>query len=266
MFHQAQGPVLRLRAGLRVTRRGDDQLQVGLHPDDRVVVPDSDDVRGLLRDLAHGVRASRVPTSLAPVVERLSGRGLLVEPDHAAERARRLAGTSVGVVATDPVRATAVRLLAAAGLQVAGRRAAPAVVLHVTTGAEPRRDVLDQWVRDDRPHLTLTTLSGRTRLGPFVVPGRTACLRCVDEHLTDRDPRHPLVLEQHHSPDPGDSLRPDDLQLALAWAVRDLGCWAEGRSPATWSATLELGGDSPALQRWDRHPRCGCAWGDALAG
>ncbi len=266
MPHHDPGPALRLRPGVRVSRRGDGQLQVGLHPDDRAVVPDSDDVRRLLRDLGHGVRTTRVPAPLVAVLEMLRGRGLAVDPDEAGDRARLLAAATVGVVGTDPARATAVRMLAAAGLQVAGRRTLPAVMLHVTTGAEPRRDVLDQWVRDDRPHVTLTSLGGRTRIGPFVVPGRTACLRCVDEHLTDRDPRHPLVLEQHHDPDPADPVRAEDLQLALAWAVRDLAGWAGGRPPVTWSATVELGAEGPGLHRWRRHPRCGCAWGDALAG
>jgi hypothetical protein len=259
-------PTLRLRPGVRVSRRGDGHLQVGLHPGERAVLPDSDDLRRLLRDLGHGVRATRVPDRLAADLDTLRVRGLVEQCGAPGGPTARRHSASVGVSATDTLRATAVRMLAAAGLQVAGRRSRPDVLLHVTTGAEPRRDVLDQWVRDDRPHLTLTTLAGRTRLGPFVVPGHTACLRCVDEHLTDRDPRHPLVLEQHHEPDPRDTGRPEDLQFALAWAVRDLTGWVEERRPTTWSATVELGTGDPTVRSWRRHPRCGCAWGDALAG
>ena len=270
MSHREAGPVtgstLRLRPGIRVSRRGDGQLQVGLHPGHRAVLPDSDDVRGLLRDLGHGVRTAVVPPGLAGVLDTLRARGLVDSADRTRTRTRLLDGAQVGVVATDPVRATAVRMLAAAGLQVAGRRGTPAAVLHVTTGAEPRRADLDHWMREDRPHLTLTALSGQTRLGPFVVPGVTACLRCVDEHLTDRDPRHPLVLEQHHAPDPRDPVAAEDLQLALAWAVRDLTRWLEGSPPVTWSATVEMGGQGPTVRDWCRHPRCGCAWGDVLAG
>ena len=54
------------------------------------------------------------------------------------------------------------------------------------------------------------------------------------------------------------------LLLALAWAARDLGRWVEGDRPTTWSASVELG-EVPRVQSWRRHPRCGCAWGDALA-
>ena len=262
----ALGATLRLRPGIRVSRRGDGHLQVGLHPEQRAVLPDSDDVRRLLRDLAHGVRTAVVPPTLAAALDTLRSRGLVDATEESGVRTRLLGSARVGVVAADPVRTTAVRMLAAAGAQVAGRRGSPTVVLHVTTGAEPRRDALDRWMRDDRPHLVLTSLSGCTRLGPFVVPGLSACLRCVDEHLTDRDPRHPLVLEQHHAPDPRDAVRPEDLQLALAWAVRDLTRWLEGLPPVTWSATVELDGDGYGLRSWTRHPRCGCAWGDALAG
>jgi hypothetical protein len=271
MSHHEAAPVagsatLRLRPGLRVSRRGDGQLQVGLHPGRRAVLPDTEDVRRLLRDLGHGVRTAVVPAALAGPLDTLRARGLLDAPDLAVTRTRLLESARVGVVASDPVRATAVRMLATAGLQVAGRRGAPTVVLHVTTGAEPRRADLDRWVREDRPHLTLTALAGRTTLGPFVVPGVTACLRCVDDHLTDRDPRHPLVLAQHHAPDPRDQVPAEDVQLALAWAVRDLVRWVRGTPPVTWSATVELDDAGPTVRAWGRHPRCGCAWGDVLAG
>ena len=34
-------------------------------------------------------------------------------------------------------------------------------------------------------------------IGPFVVPGETACLRCVDAHCTDADPSWPLLVRQY---------------------------------------------------------------------
>lgn len=263
----ATSPRLRLRAGVRVSRRGDGHLQVGLHPTERVVLPDTDDVRRLLRDLGHGVRgAASVPDPVG-VLDTLHERGLLEASDEAEVRRRLLGSARVGVVSHDAgLRATALRVLGSAGLQVAERAARATVVLHVTTGAEPRRETMDRWMREDRPHLPLTALAGRTRLGPLVVPGLTACVRCVDEHLTDRDPRHPLVLEQHLTPDPRDAAHPHQLQLALAWAVRDLACWVQGQHPVTWSATVELDAGPPRVEDWARHPRCGCAWGDALAG
>lgn len=259
-------PLLRLRPGIRVARRGDGHLQVGLHVDERALLPDTDAVRRLLRDLGHGVRPATLPPDLLPTLDALRSRGLVAAPHESGLRGRLLGSARVGVVAPDPARAAAVRMLAIAGLQLSGRRGSPTVVLHVSTGAELRRSTLDRAMREGRPHLPLTSIGGRTRLGPLVAPGLTACVRCVDEHLTDRDPRHPLVLEQLHAPDPRDDVPPEDLQLALAWAVRDLICWIEGRRPVTWSATVDLGADGPRVHSWDRHPRCGCAWGDLRAG
>ena len=57
------------------------------------------------------------------------------------------------------------------------------------------------------------------------------------------------------------------MQLALAWAVRDLVTYVEGGLPSTWSATVDVRADLTLVRReWTRHPRCGCSWGDALVG
>jgi hypothetical protein len=119
-------------------------------------------------------------------------------------------------------------------------------------------------MRAGEPHLLVSNLDARVRLGPFVVPGMTACLRCVDAHRCDVDPGHALVVEQH-PPQPGEPCDPALMHLALAWAVRDLLTYVEGELPATWSATVGLAADL-AVQRqaWTRHPRCGCSWGEGL--
>jgi bacteriocin biosynthesis cyclodehydratase domain-containing protein len=114
---------------------------------------------------------------------------------------------------------------------------------------------------------------GRAVAGPFVDPGRSACLRCVDAHHTDADPTWPLLVRQHAAatgrpragadvlapPEPVDPLL---ATLALAWAVRDLASWVEGVPPSLLSSTLAL---DPALadvevRTWTRHPGCGCSW------
>ena len=100
-------------------------------------------------------------------------------------------------------------------------------------------------MRADRPHLLVALVDGIVRVGPFVVPGRTACLRCIDAHHTERDPRRSLVLHQYAAsraprigvPDP---VPHDLLDLALVWAVRDLVAWIDGRRPRCWSATVRV--------------------------
>jgi hypothetical protein len=263
--HASRAP-LRLRPGVRVCRRDAGQLQVGLYADRRLVLPDTDPVRRLLHRLGQGLDPARVDPQSVATVGSLLDRDLLETVDAAVVRRRLREAAGVAVVADDPVRAAAVRALAVAGLAPPGPDVLPTVTLLVSTGAEPRREELDHAVRSDRAHLLVTVVAGRARLGPLVVPGLTACVRCVDEHLTDRDPRHPLVLEQHHDPDPDDVPAPEVLQLALGWAVRDLTTWVDGGRPITWSATVELADDGPRTHAWRRHPRCGCAWGDLMAG
>ncbi len=45
-------------------------------------------------------------------------------------------------------------------------------------------------------HLTAAASEAIGVVGPLVVPGRTACLSCVDMARTDRDPAWPLILAQ----------------------------------------------------------------------
>lgn len=253
---------VRLRPGIRVSDRSDTTLQVGLHPGHQLVLPDDPTVRGALALLGHGVEPRRLDPDL---LRRLTAAGLLTDPDHdvARSRARRQAGVEVQAAGAD--RAALLRMLGEAGLPGSGGTAA-AIAVVVTIGAEPRREAVDALVQVDRPHLLVTAVAGRLRVGPFVVPGLTACLRCLDAHLTDRDPRHPLVVEQHLACDPADRPAPAELQLALAWAVRDVVALIGGERPTTWSTSVDLEPDGPVTQRWRRHPGCGCAWGDALAG
>jgi bacteriocin biosynthesis cyclodehydratase domain-containing protein len=134
---------------------------------------------------------------------------------------------------------------------------------------EPARTLLDPWLQRGVPHLVVRLSEGRVLLGPFVDPGRTACLRCLDAHRTDQDPDWPLLVHQYAAqvdrgradgvPEPVD---PALTALAVAWAVRDVATFAEGHRPTTWSATLTLSGRLEELGTvpWLRHPECGCAW------
>lgn len=134
---------------------------------------------------------------------------------------------------------------------------------------EPDREHLDAWMRAAVPHLLLRLVEGRAVLGPFVEPGRTACLRCVDAHHTDVDPSWALLVVQYAAavsrgrvdtlPEPVDPML---ATLAAAWTARELVSHAEGRRPATASTTLRLDPHLTALEthRWLRHPACGCSW------
>jgi hypothetical protein len=242
-----------LRDGLRVVRRDDHHLQLGLDPPDRLVLRD---LPGLLEALTHLDR--RPPDALRGVVDQLVACGWVVD---GAARARSVPDRAPLSLDTDPwLEDSALRTVAASGLVVS----ADAGVRLVAGLGEPRRSVSDALVRDDISHLWLTVLPGAVRIGPFVEPGRTACLRCVDAHLGDHDPRRATVLHQLEELPCVPERDPDPclVQLGVAWAVRDVVRLADGLVPALRSATVTVtAGLEVTRSDWLRHPHCGCAWG-----
>jgi bacteriocin biosynthesis cyclodehydratase domain-containing protein len=200
------------------------------------------------------------------------------------------AATQVGVLATGSPEAqdvassltTLLSLSRVSHRTVAGPAALPGAEPPAeppTTGllvavGEPARELLDPWVRAGVPHLLLRLVEGHAVVGPFVLPGETACLRCVDAHHTDVDPAWPLLVAQYATaverprhdtvPEPVD---PALAALATAWAARELVSHAEGRRPPTASTTVRLDPHLTALEThcWPRHPACGCTWADDLA-
>jgi hypothetical protein len=277
----------RLRPGVRVVRRDSGHLQVGHDPAARFVLPDDEPSRLLLADLDAGRRPALDDPRALSRCRELVERGLVVDTDaleaalrgavpresvlaafaHAGRRAAHgltARGTArVAVTASAPWRPVALRAVAAAGLRLAtpgGPRTAHLVI-------DPTPEFLDDLMRRSEPHLVVSEIAGQITVGPFVSPGLTACPRCVTAHRCDRDPGHAMVREQYAAA--VDQRVPPDpvlLQLAAAWAVRDLVSYVEGDLPATWSATVAVDpGLTLARQRWLRHPACGCSWGDALA-
>lgn len=144
----------------------------------------------------------------------------------------------------------------------------PAVGVMVAVG-EPARELFDDWMRETVRHLVLRLSERHAVVGPFVTPGETACLRCIDAHHADVDPAWPLLVSQQAAasareredtvPEPVDSVL---AALAAAWAARELVSAADGRPPVTESSTIRLDPHLTAVEThtWPRHPACGCAW------
>ncbi len=242
-----------LRDGLRVVRRDDRHLQIGLDPPHRLVL---DDRPGLHHALTHLDRT--FPAELTDDLEQLVRDGWVVDAARSAHRPPPHPPVAIEADATIADRV--VRACAAAGLA----RAESGCLRLVATVDEPRRSVSDALVRDDVTHLWVAVLPGAVRLGPFVEPGRSACLRCVDAHLGDVDPRRATVLHQLEDLPPAPVTEPDPclVQLAVAWAVRDVVRVLDGRPSSLRSATVSITEDLEVTRRdWLRHPHCGCAWG-----
>lgn len=284
-----------LRPGVRVCRRSATELQVGLERGLAVVAPDTAAVRDLLEGLRRAVPPP-APAGLTPELARfcldLLDHELVVDADAllpALARAedslgRRTTAATFAEHARDAAavlarRATASVHVEAGRLPESGRRCEQLLraagvgqeqataVLHLTD-TEPDRGLVDDWARADLPHLVVTAVEGIVRVGPFVVPGVTACLRCLDAHQAEHDPRRGLVVQQYAGEPMREDPLPADLwQLATAFAVRELVRWVDGHRPRTWSATVRV---DAALEltptTWTRHPGCGCSWGLTRAG
>jgi bacteriocin biosynthesis cyclodehydratase domain-containing protein len=297
-----------LRPGVRVSRRDLHTLQVGLEPGARATLPDTDAMRVALAGLAPGpVQDPTVDLddeTARAAVATLHAHGLLVERHHVTsaltslrdpvrraamtavfaqhptdgdDRLRDRAEASVSLRCLGDARivrtwaATVAELLDTAGVgrvTIDGDPAADATL--VLSAAEPDRDQLDVAMTTGAPHLVVTVAGGAARVGPFVLPGYTACLRCVDAHLDEHDERRGVVLSQVTGDDTAPLALPAPSDpalttLALAWAARDLVTFVEGDRPATWSATVDLDVSLDVVTRpWLRHPHCGCCWGDLV--
>ena len=254
-----------LRPGVGVARRDAQHLQVGSDPPLAAVLPDLPAVRLLLVELAHGSPLSTLDATTAPALDTLIAAGLVEAADEVATRLQARARSRVHVDAPDGVLAALLRLLGQAGLTLATDPDDASVALHWSEG-EPPRGALDDRMRTGTPHLVVRELPGGPVLGPYVVPGATACLRCVDAHLGEADPRRGLVLEQLAATRPLRPAEPDPglRMLTVGWTVNDLVTAAEGSRPAAWSATVALGSLPPRVTPYQRHLHCGCAWSEEL--
>lgn len=281
-----------LRPGLHVVRRDDRHLQVGVDPPEVLVVPDDPETRRVLEDLRAGVRPLTESVTARRLVADLLARGLLVDAAardlalrDAADRGavsaayaqfgddarRRLVARADAriLVEAPPDLGRATRLLQASGVGLAARPDEATAALVVSEEVLPRGR-LDPVLRAGLPHLVVSPGPGGLSVGPFVAPGLTACLRCVDAHLAERDPRRSMLIEQcgpatvAGGPTPRD---PALLALGVALAVRDLVSFVDGDEPSTWSASVTVGPDLGLARRsWRRHAHCGCSWDDVLAG
>lgn len=250
-----------LRPGLGVARRDAELLQVGVDPPHVAVLPDRPAVRLLLVELAHGGPLSTLDAVTAPAMEELVRAGLVVRAEDEAAGPALRARCRVHLDVPPMVLPAARRALGEAGLGLA-RDPERAHVVLVWAEGELARDRLDDRMRAGTAHLVVRETADGAVVGPYVRPGLSACVRCIDAHLGEDDPRRGLVVEQVATGEPLRPVRPDPAAraLTLAWAVHELATIAEGGVPATWSATVALATLPPLVTAYRRHPHCGCAW------
>jgi hypothetical protein len=127
----------------------------------------------------------------------------------------------------------------------------------------PDPELATRLMRERIPHLATSASEAIGVVGPLVIPGQSACLRCLDLARTDRDPAWPLILAQlaGRQPDPAAcdaALAAAVAAHAAAQALAFIDRPAQA-GPVT-NGTLEL--VLPAWQwrrrTWPPHQDCAC--------
>jgi bacteriocin biosynthesis cyclodehydratase domain-containing protein len=124
-------------------------------------------------------------------------------------------------------------------------------------------DLTDGLVRDRVPHLALWAGEAIGVIGPLVLPGRSACLRCVGLRKADADPQWPKITAQATFA----RVQPPACDTVLAAMAATLACAQAlalidrpADAPATANGTLEVVLPDWQWRRrtWPPHPACTC--------
>lgn len=145
---------------------------------------------------------------------------------------------------------------------VAGRR--PDLVVLVEAGAaDPVRYTALR--DDDLAHLSVVLREASVLIGPLVVPGRSACLRCLDLSRAALDEGWPAVAAQlvATAQTPGRGVRGEDATLAAmgsATAAAQVVAHLDGRATHLHDAVVDirLPDAWPRRVPWPPHRACGC--------
>ena len=156
---------------------------------------------GVLIDFPAGPLRSVQPELRHQLLPLLATASLCAQDgDGGARLLARRAATGVEVRGHGPVAATVADLLSQSGLDVLGaaergprRTVAPDLIVLVGHQSPSQTAELLSVVV---PHLAVCAEEGIGVVGPLVLPGRTACLRCLDLTRADGDPAWPLILAQ----------------------------------------------------------------------
>ena len=287
---------LTLRPGLQVLRRDVHHLQLGLDWPGLATITDSPALQAVLAAIdglhdadaivakAAAARADADVAACRLALDALLECGAVVEEaktrrDAMSESAwgalwllagphgdarsvvRRRSACAVHVAGEGQVAAEVRRLLPSVPLRVTESGRAAVVVL--ASDCEPEREASDAVMRSGQPHLWAAVRDLVGVVGPFVEPGRSACLRCVDAVRTDLDPAWPTLVDattRHRGRVP--ACDPVLASLVAAWAVQEIVLWAGGQRLQTRDATIEVpqGLGRVHVERYEPHPSCGCGW------
>jgi bacteriocin biosynthesis cyclodehydratase domain-containing protein len=131
------------------------------------------------------------------------------------------------------------------------------VVLVETYAAAPARYL--RLMSEAVPHLPVTVREADVTVGPFVLPGRSACARCADLGRADDDPAWPAMATQlrQHAEVAQETVLTASAAAVVGAQVLTL---IDGLRPAAADAVIEVALPQalPQVVPLRPHPRCGC--------
>ena len=210
----------------------------------------------------HG--AGRLGLSMAVTLAAAGVGCVLVDDDRPVSAGDLGVGGYTARDLQTPRREAAARLLRAVAPDVRTTGppgTAPDVMVLVEHGAAdtPRARIL---MSTSVVHLSVVVREADVLIGPLVIPGSSACLRCLDLHRTDADDRWPVLAAQLAGALAPVGVGEESVLAAIggALAAGQVLAQLDGTVPRTRGAAFEvaLPDAVPRLRDWPVHPGCGC--------
>lgn len=255
--------VLRLDPRIPVVWRTPDSLQLGIARApirlDSVTLDDELLIDALRRGVTRaglnaiaevrGVRAEtveRLLVALEPALERTGGTASARSDD---------VGAGALVLGSGALAEGVAESIAAAGYRP---DAGPLRLVVLTAAWLVTPEESGRWLRRDVPHLPVICSDGAVSVGPFVRPGQSACLHCLDLYRIDADPAWPAIAGQLLDL-PAPALPRLALAEALALGARTALRALRGQLDAGLELRLDLASGTVTERAWAPHPECRCS-------
>jgi len=245
---------IRIDPSIPVVWRDSETVQFGLDPEHARLGPlDLTSARGI----AEVVRGTSVARLASIVGGEQAARTLIDSCGEVFHRTPRATLPRLAVVGVAPATDTIARTWAGStrSTVVAGSSSDLTgvdvdFVLLVSHFVVSPIDV-QPWLGRDIPHCAIVFGESSVRIGPLVIPGETACIRCVELAHIDGDPAWSAVAPQMWRR----IASADSVDLAIHAAAESLGMYPMGGG---YSVRVDGVTFTRAVSPHALHPDCGC--------
>ena len=251
--------VLKLADGVPMVWRTPTSVQLGVDAPIVVVADVTAGVERMLAALRPGVSVSgwNMLARDAGLSED-EAAALLARLEPAMQAGQPAASGRVLVTGDSPLALSLATVLRDEGLLAGEDDTSPSLAVLVADWVLGPDDAAT-WLRRDVPHLPVVSADRSVTVGPFVEPGRSPCVYCVQLARTDADPAWPAVAAQLWGR-PGPAMSQLTVMSAAAFTARAVrGRLRDGPSDAARGWRISDAGATVSAWTAQLHPRCSCA-------